>query len=213
MPVLNTPRLTVEVIDGMNAGIRPFVVPIGERDNLAKYYGVGVRTVERWFAPEGGQYRRCVPLRDNPISGRLGAENRRIFQMFDDSNKGGQGDGSNPEQPLQNMRLRVFLAASLGVEGGLSREPIYHGPQRVVIQNHASLSACVGRINKIYTGAAEFFLWKAWTNFEIFPINDDPDKTWQLVVTYNVMLDGDASDAEEIETPEDSEGEGEPEIG
>ena len=200
MAIYNTPRLTASDIDTMNAGLRVYMVPVGERDTLAKFYGVGVRTVERWFAPEGQQYRRCVPLRDNAISGRLGAENRRIFQMFDTTNKSGWGKANKPDQPLQNMRLRIFLAASLGVQDGLQREPIYHGNQRLLEEGKGSLSACVERINAIYTNNAVYFLYKAWTGFTIKPINGGNGNNWLLTIRYNTIADGDESDDEEEAT-------------
>lgn len=121
--------------------------------------------------------------------------------MFDNTNKSGWGNGALQTEPLQNMRLRIFLAASLGVAGGLIREPIYHGNTRLLQEGKGSLSACVSRINAIYTNNAVYFLWKAWVGFEIEPINARGNN-WLLTIRYNPMEDGDESDGEETEVPE-----------
>ena len=190
MSISNTAVLTDVQIDTMNVGLSAFFIPVGERDDLAAYYGVGVRTVLRWFRRGG----RCVPR---------AAIGLRPYQMFDDGNISGWGDGSVRENPLQNMRLRVFMAAALGVDGGFEREPIYSGPEKTLTEKNGSLSACVDRMNSVYTGNAVYFLWKAWTRFVINPLDGDPDgKTWEIEIHYNVIVDGDQSDGEEIEGPE-----------
>jgi len=196
MAVQNTRPLTRHAVDLMNSGIRLYTPDAGDKNVLAKFFGVGVRTVQYWFTPVPSGGKRCVPLislswpNSDPPPATFPLS---PYDMFDDDNETGEGDGSDPDWPLQNMRLRVYMCAALGVDGGFARQPIFHGTSKTLTEKKATLAECVGRMNAIITGNATTFLYRSWVSFII---EEEPSSGWTLEVKYNVPGPDDGSDDE-----------------
>lgn len=211
MAIQNGERLTQPPVELANRGLQSHTVNVGEKNDLADYLGLGVRTVERWFAPPGSkQHRRCLTreswLYKPPpnFNGSQPKPGHRVIFMFDDDNPSGEGDGLSPKLGggyLQHMRFRAFLTICLGMAGGLERQAIFTGAERLLEIDTASLSETLDVLNKIYIGEYSAFMERAWIVIEIeprFPAG------WRLVVKYDDPLPGEESD-EEAEPPEETE--------
>jgi len=194
MPVQNSRPLTRHAVDLMNTGIRLYSPNAGDKNALAEFFGVGVRTVQYWFTavPDGGK--RCVPLavltwpNDDPPPPTIPLA---PFDMFDADNGSGIGDGSNANWPLQNARLRTYMCAALGVDGGFARQPIFNGTRREIVEKKGTIAECVGRMNAIICNAATNFLFLAWVSFTI---EEEPGQGWELTIVYHEIGADDDSD-------------------
>lgn len=193
----------------MNDGLRGFFLPQRDKIPLADYFGVTIRTVERWFASDGQQYRRLLVLPPN----RRSPYNKRIFKMFDVGDPEGFGDGNQNRGAgiLQNMRLRCFLGACLGADGGLYRPlPLLTGDDKTQTERKNTLDQALHFVNSVYTGNAAYgqFISRAWNRITITPryMGDEGQTGWIVTIYYRTIVPGDPY---EEEVPAD---EGDPEL-
>lgn len=202
MAIMNTPRLTRGDVDRMNSGIRSYgaanitaadingtVPQRPDMPGLAEYFGVTPRTVYRWFAPEGSQYRRCLRLLDGTIENTTqpGAVGKRIYCMNEDY--AGYNGG------ILALRRRIFLCAvcALSQEGGLQREPLFTGDPLEDRRAFYTLPEALKFIQDIWSGGQTDWIQRAWIELNIFleVSQTDNARRWVALVTYNAMTGAD----------------------
>ena len=159
----------------------------GDIEALADFYGVGVRTVERWFGVPDAQgrvqYRNCVPLRSSSVSTVPGALGGRFCSLADET------------------RQRAILATCLCVTGGLYREPIFHKGDRkgnpfLHTELWDTLAECVEAIDAVYTGDANegALIQQGWVQMNI---ESSDGGGWVVSVFRFFPYPGEVSDEEE----------------
>lgn len=189
-----------EVIDDgtretANVALSFFSLTVGEKDGIALFYGVGRRTVERWFAAEGQQRRPCM------VSETTG---KRLIKMI-----------GTPR--LAYLRARAFLPCLLAVTDGIERELDMESNEytkgtttfaRPSLELAIETALSIPESEQLETR----FLRAFWLNMEIFQTGNARNP-WNLVVTYakplayeNIKkgLDG-GMDAEEDENPDETD--------
>lgn len=161
-----------------------FVNPLGRRGGLAELFGVGGRTVERWFDMYDKRGRRearnCVPVK---------------------------ALGKYPCRLDEGSLHRVIMAAALVLPGGFSRPPIFHKGDKKgrpilltdktgAIPLFATIAECVTYLFAIYDGTSieGTFLQQGWVQMTIEPASGGG---WNACVYRFYPFPGDMSDPEE----------------
>lgn len=202
MAIMNTPRLTLADVNRMNSGIRSFgaahitaadingTIPQNPNSpGLAKYFGVTPRTVYRWFAPEGTQYRRCLRLTDATIGKQMapGAVGKRIYCM--------RPDFAGYSTALLALRRRIFLCAAcaLSQEGGIQREPLFTGETLEDRRAFYTLPEALKFVQDVWGGGQTDWIARAWIELTVFLDTSGADnaRRWVALVTYNAMTGAD----------------------
>lgn len=151
----------------------------GRRIGLAEYFSVVPLTVVSWLT-QPGQYpraRNIVVPRDGQIGSNppyVGAIGRRLVCLKSDQLEG-------KSDPLNGLRDRIVLAALLGVQGGIYREPILTGRASMRTWTFQTLPACIRTFKTIWEGEQGRFYDQAWTTFYI----SGRAGNWTLTMLYN----------------------------
>lgn len=193
MGIQNTEKLTEERCDLMNVGLRTYNLSVADKNDLTDWFGLGYRTISRWFATQGQQYRRCVPAYTWETPPVPGADpGLRIYRMFDPTNPSGTGKPLAPAKGgslLNHLRGRCVMAATMGVEGGLIRIPIFTGSHVALNVQKATLKEALSYINTLYTGNHKVFIAQAWVSMVLEPNIVEPFG-WTVIVTYANKVPG-----------------------
>lgn len=164
-----TDRLQKGRIDDANLALSAYSISKGEKVALAELYGVGIRTVERWFASDGRQRRNCIPYE------MIG---KRLCFL---------GEGSR----LQYLRIRCVLPFCYAF-GGIEREAPFTGDQRVTYEPCPLLADAVSIADSVLSGEWHDFLAQAWNIVQIeeLPARDDNGNEWRVVIWYKMYKPG-----------------------
>lgn len=179
-----TERLEKSRIDDANLALSAYHISKPEKVGLAELYGVGIRTVERWFASVGSQRRNCIPYE------MIG---KRLCFL---------GEGSR----LQYLRIRCVLAFCLAY-GGIERTPPFTGDEKFTREKAPLLADAIEIADSVMSGEWHDFLAVSWfiVFIEELPERDTSGNGWQVVIGYKLYRPGERYLEEEL--PELDEGE------
>lgn len=152
-----------------NEGLRLFSLSIGEKNLLADWFGVGVRTVERWFADAGQQYRPCIPV---------AAVDTSTVSMYDGDNY--SGVGSAKRGIYNNMRYRVILAGGLGTDGLVRENEQEERQTGTWVQRYGTLRDAIKHLDDVFSERLDKFMAASW--YQLYIVPDGMD--WVAVVKY-----------------------------
>lgn len=178
-----TDRIQKGRIDDANLALSAYFITKSEKEALAELYGVGLRTVERWFVGTG-QRRNCIPYE---VIGK------RLCFM-------------NEEARLFYLRLRCVLPFCLAFEG-IVRTPPFTGEERFTVEPAPLLADAIGIADSVIGGEWHDFLAQAWSRVYIaqLPATDTKGNDWNVVIYYKLYLPGERYNTEDL--PELEEGE------
>lgn len=162
-----TEVITGELRTTLNVSLASTFVEPGERYYLAGLYGVGIRTVDRWFADTNAQRRPCIVQE---------TEGMRLVNM-DESRR------------TEYLRRRCFLPMLLCV-GAIEREFDLTGQEEGVdyelrerLFPEASLAMAINSADVMVRGLIDTFIEFYWYRIELAYL-ENTAAPWLLTVRY-----------------------------